>query len=272
MVTRMPVLRASLACGGRAAPMKGGVLVEAMAHCQAACAAGHTNKNRDDPKDPVNDWLLYDRHCGLTVEKAPKGAFHFLIFPRQTRYKCLNDLRRGDVDLLGHMGSLAEQVVAAVRACADETMNEAFQPGALPLCDGREFRPRPSLSRFFVGFQAVQQLPQLQLDVVSLDFAGQGLKSKVQYNRLATPFLLPHADMLADVKQHGCVTINQAIDDIKGAEHRPLTCLWCGAGVAREEIPSLRAHHGGCEKFLPGLSGDAEPTLLAPVPKAERVV
>ena len=70
---------------------------------------------REDPNDPLNKWLYYDSMCGIIVERWPKSAFHFLIFPRNTKVQSLNDVRgKHGLMLLEHMRQIAFSIVSSL--------------------------------------------------------------------------------------------------------------------------------------------------------------
>jgi len=242
----------------------------AAAYANRRVGEGHNDTTRDDRNDSVNDWLWFDTKCGICADKYPRSALHFLIFPREIGLKSLNSLTSRDASLIEHMAQVAKRLCDALRAAPSGEYDEAFPPGSLPLAQGSsaivtaEYLPSPDKARFAVGFQAIPTVPMLSLDIVSLDFCGRGLKQKSQYNRVASPYLLPPNRIVEDLRKHGRVTANQDIDTLKALELQKLRCSWCGIIASRDNVADLHYHFRRCENMAPGLRGELDPVPLIP--------
>ena len=282
-------------------------------------AFGHL-KRAADFDDPVNEWVYYDRLCGVLADQYPKSAFHFLIFPRDSQYKCLNNVHgpKG-VELVQHLGAVAKRLIhLCVNVAPPELIASAFgaaRPAARHI-NGRlcavdclpGTSPESPLTRLIrrpwrVGFQAMPSMPMLALEAISPDFSGRSMTNSRRFNRATTDFLLPPDAVVADLKAHGRVTLNQRIDELRAMEFgwdaddaaemaalsqaqqqrdgavalqrqragpsdmhaKRVRCVWCNAAFSGAALPDCLAHMATCPAGDEAAAGPGSPFVAPPL-------
>lgn len=170
--------------------------------------------------------LLYkDDSCILVNDAFPKSMVHCLVMPLDLRLDSLNALTESDVPLLKHMVHIGDEYVRFLKMTA-------------PKLHGQR--------RFISGFHALPSLPMLHLHVLSMDLESVCVKNKKHYNSFATFFFLTSSRVIADLEQHGRVTINQDVARLRQMEEQDMKCLWCGTSLAN--IPAMKAHVRTCSQ------------------------
>lgn len=169
--------------------------------------------------------LYLDERCVLVKDAYPKSTVHCLVMPLSLDLVSLASLEAQHVPLLRHMVSVADGYARYLKELDAS---------------------RYSRLRFITGFHALPSLPMLHLHLLSMDLDSPCLKTKKHYNSFATFFFLTSDRVIADVEQHGKVTINADAKMLRAMESQDMKCMWCGAPLAN--VPQMKAHLSTCEQ------------------------
>ena len=197
--------------------------VRALANIVKACPASVAT-----PKEGTDGtkYLYSTERCIVIPDAFPKSTVHFLVIPRDPNLVCLNSLTSAHCDLLQHMMEVADTVTNRMKSENADYAN----------------------LRYISGFHAIPSLPQLHMHRLSMDLESDRLKNKKHYNTFASYFFLPAEQILADLKAHGHVTMNQDVDRFHALEKGDMKCLWCGLPLAG--MPMMKSHVPSCEKNM----------------------
>lgn len=166
--------------------------------------------------------LFLDNKCLITNDAFPKSTVHCLLFPRNMHLRSLNDLTSADLPLLQHMTSIGTQYAEFLRS----TSHPKF--------------------RMILGFHAVPSLPMLHMHLISMDMQSARMKTRAHYNSFTTNFFLTVPRVVADISQHGYVTLNQNVEELDTLVEKAMTCVWCGIPLG--SMPEVKAHIAVCPK------------------------
>ncbi|CAB9526706.1 DNA-binding protein involved in single-strand DNA break repair [Seminavis robusta] len=168
----------------------------------------------DDPTDPAVVYL--DDEFIAVKDKFPKAKCHYLVMPRDTKFRSLNDLEgRGDMVLLRKMEAVANKLVHDQNETGDPTL------------------------QFRYGFHAVPSLNHLHMHVISQDFDSPHLKNKKHWNSFTTTFFVPVEEMQIAVTK-GKIDFTYRENRLKDG----LKCHRCGK--MQTNMPQLKQHISCC--------------------------
>ena len=170
--------------------------------------------------------LSYDAHLVVVRDAYPKAAFHALLVARDKGLKTVADLTAAHLPLLRAMAERAVAVVAGARQAA----------------------PSLAATPFWLGFHALPSLEPLHLHILSGDLVAPALKTRKHYNSFATPFLVPLAEVLTSVEQHGTWRFQHG--DPEALLGRDLVCHRCGCHFG-SAFKRLSEHLGLCAARVP---------------------
>ena len=167
----------------------------------------------DNPTDPAVVYL--DDDCIAIRDAYPKAKVHFLVMPRDTKYRSIKDLKKDDLVLLQRMEAVANKLVH----------------------DNNE-KGDPSLT-FRYGFHAVPSMNHLHMHVISQDFDSPCLKNKKHWNSFTTTFFVPVEEMIVALTK-GDVDFSHRVNRLKDG----LKCHRCAK--VQQSIPILKQHIKTC--------------------------
>lgn len=168
----------------------------------------------EDPSDPAVVYV--DEEVIAVQDKYPKAKHHYLVMPRDTRYRSIRDLAVSDLPLLKRMESVANKLVHDIN---DE--NDA------------------PLLQYRYGFHAVPSMNHLHMHVVSQDFDSSCLRHKKHWNSFTTTFFVPLEEMM--------IAVEKGDTDFEYRKNRlqdGLKCHRCGR--AQATMPQLKEHIRSC--------------------------
>ena len=167
----------------------------------------------DDPEDPAV--VYHDDEFIAIKDKYPKAKCHYLVMPRDRKYRSIQDLTVEDVDMLERMEGIANYLV--------NSNNENGDPSLV----------------FRYGFHAVPSMNHLHMHVISQDFDSPCLKHKKHWNSFTTTFFVPIEELLIAVSK-GDTDFSYRQNRLQGG----LKCHRCGKVQAN--IPKLKEHIKTC--------------------------
>jgi aprataxin len=168
----------------------------------------------DEPTDPA---VVYCDDDFIAIkDKYPKAKCHYLVMPRDRKYRSLKDLTEDDEDMLRNMEGVANYLVNSNNENGDPTLV------------------------FKYGFHAVQSMNHLHMHVISQDFDSPCLKNKKHWNSFTTTFFVPLEEVLINLEK-GEVDFSYRETRLNGG----LKCHRCGK--VQCNIPTLKQHIAGCD-------------------------
>lgn len=168
----------------------------------------------EDPSDPAVVYV--DDDVIAIQDKYPKAKHHYLVMPRDTRYRSIRDLDVADLPLLKRMENVANKLVHDINDENDEP-----------------------LLQYKYGFHAVPSMNHLHMHVISQDFDSTCLRHKKHWNSFTTTFFVPLEELL--------IAVEKGDTDFGYRKNRlqdGLKCHLCGR--AQTTMPALKEHIRSC--------------------------
>uniref|UniRef100_A0A8D2D996 Aprataxin n=1 Tax=Sciurus vulgaris TaxID=55149 RepID=A0A8D2D996_SCIVU len=159
-----------------------------------------------DPKMQV----YKDEQVVVIKDKYPKARHHWLVLPWAS-ISSLKDVTREHLELLKHMHSVGEKVIA-------------------------DFAGSGKL-HFRLGYHAIPSMSHVHLHVISQDFDSPCLKNKKHWNSFNTEYFLESEAVIKMVQESGRVTVRDGMSELLKL---PLRCHECQQLLPT--IPQLKEH------------------------------
>eukprot|EP00958_Prasinococcus_capsulatus_P028327 scaffold6592_cov411-Prasinococcus_capsulatus_cf.AAC.10 len=169
--------------------------------------------------------LRSDDLCVTVEDKYPKARYHWLIIARGDQFGTmpspLTGLRKADIELLRHMRTAAEELVASQNMSTDQ---------------------------FSMGLPSMRQL---HMHVISLDYVSPALKTKKHWNSFTTEFFVPASTVIEILEDALPGTEARALKDLLISEDSAEMILkeemeCCNCGATLKNMPALKSHQEQC--------------------------
>lgn len=179
--------------------------------------------------------ILEQDDLTMTLKDAfPKARYHFLVVPRKQYINSVKELTREHLDLVKHIHTIAENLIARVQKKEPDT-------------------------KFRCGYHAVPSLKRLHLHVVSQEFDSPRLKTKHHWNTFNTEYFIDSSKVIETLESAGHIDIDD--EKYESLLTLRMKCNACNKRFRSEDISKfpespMKKHlqeHYGPSRIPPGV-------------------